>query len=126
MTWGEFFAAIATVISIVTVLIAWKKLKPEKKVLDSEAEQKKADAAQRYQAMLMQSAQREQELMTRVEALETRLDTLEKELEATKKSLGEWQNWAERLAHQIRSRGLIPVPFSLDRKTRPPAKPPTK
>lgn len=120
MTWGEFFAAVATIVSIVTVIIAWRKLKPEKRVLNADAEQKRADAAKKYQDMLIQSAEREQALMTRIEALEKRLDTLEKELEDTKKSLGEWKNWAERLAHQLRSRDLIPVPFSLERKTRPP------
>lgn len=120
MDWGTVGTLLLAVAALITAIYTLRKLKPEKRVLNTEADKNRADVAKQYQEIAKQSAQREQELMTRIEALETRLDTLEKELEATKKSLGEWQNWAERLAHQLRSRNLIPVPFSLERKTRPP------
>lgn len=119
MDWGTVAALIAAIAALIGVYITYRKLKPEKRVLD-------ADAAQKYQEMLIKSAQREQELMTRVEALENKMEKLEQELRETKKALEDWKNYADRLAHQIRSRGLIPVPFSLDRKTKPPAKPPAK
>lgn len=120
MDLGTVATLIAAIAALIGVYITWRKLKPERKVLDSEADQKRADAAQKYQAMLLQSAQREQDLMTRVEALENKMELLEKELGETKKALEDWKNYADRLAHQIRSRGMIPVPFSLERKTRPP------
>ncbi len=113
----SFLGAIATIASNLY------KAKAERKKTISEGESAIADAAD----SIAQGAKVSNDmLLSRLVEMETRekaRDKREKELlekvNALETSLTDWQDWARRLVHQVRSYGKEPVPFKILPKTGP-------
>ena len=113
----SFLGAIATIASNLY------KAKAERKKTVSEGESAIADAAD----SIAQGAKISNDmLLGRLVEMETRekdRDKREKELlekvNALETSLTDWQDWARRLVHQVRSYGKEPVPFKILPKTGP-------
>lgn len=127
-------AIISTVGSIATIFGNLYKVWAEKKKTNNEGESAIADAADSIANgakisndmllnRLIEMETREKERETELELRERARDKREKELldkvNALESSLTDWQDWARRLVHQVRSYGKEPVPFKVLPKTGP-------
>lgn len=116
-------AIISAVGGIATIMGNLYKVKAEKKKTNNEGESAIAEAAE----SLANGAKISNDmLLNRLVEMETRekaRDKREKELldkvNALETSLTDWQDWARRLVHQVRSYGKEPVPFKVLPKTGP-------
>lgn len=108
-------AYIPALISIIGALIAIWKAKPEKKKLEADTSSSIADAAESIangaNVTIEQLLGRMREMEKREHDREEAYKTIKADFENIKTSLAEWQDWARRLVHQLRSHGLEPVPF---------------
>jgi hypothetical protein len=99
----------AMLVSIGALYIAWKKAPAERESIE-------VDTASKYQIIADKAAERALKLDERVNELEDQL--VEKDKEIADLRLGYTQlkqenmdlrDWAERLAYQVQSQGLVPV-----------------
>lgn len=109
MTWGEFVSLLMAIAAIITAVIVARKFKPEERGMD-------ADTMTKYQTMLKNSASRELELMTKIDALEKRVEILEKQHEADTlllknsiKKSERFEGYIQLLIYQIKSLGGTPM-----------------
>lgn len=109
----------------VTIAINLRKAKPEAKKIESEGESAIAEAADSIANGAKISTEM---LVARLVEMETREKAREKkererdvreaemvaEMQEIRSSLSDWQDWARRLVHQLKSHGHEPVPFKID------------
>ena len=107
---GGIAALVTSFVALLGAYLAWRKTKPETRVLDG-------DAAESYQRIASQSAKRELELMAKIDVLEKRVDELAEQLEDAIKRAEKFEDWARRLVHQVRSLGAVPVPLDVTKET---------
>lgn len=122
--WVSILTALVSFIgAIATIASNLYKVKAERKKTAAEGESAIADAAD----SIANGAKISNDmLLNRLVEMETRekdRDKREKELmdkvNALETSLTDWQDWARRLVHQVRSYGKEPVPFKVLPKTGP-------
>ncbi len=109
--------------AVATIYSNLYKLKPDRMKTENEAESAIADAAESIAsgakisneyllARLLEMEKREKDRDRREEELRLQVDGLQA-------SLADWQDWARRLVHQLKSYGHEPVPFKILPKTGP-------
>jgi hypothetical protein len=87
----------AILVAVVSLYIAWRKAPLESKNLD-------AAAAEKYQAIAVNAAER-------LEALEKQVNDLAIKARAAEERAARYENWARRLSGQVVSMGGTPVPL---------------
>lgn len=120
-------AIVSTVGGLAAIFGNLYKLKPESKKIESESESAIADAADSIANgakvsnelllnRLLEMEKRERDRDVREAELLEQVKMSKKELSEIRASMADWQDWASRLVHQIRSYGKEPVPFKIDPK----------
>lgn len=121
---GTVISVIGAGVSIYKVKPETKKLNAEGKKLHAEGESALSEAAESVASgakiitdlATTELAKRVSEMEDREKDREYELGKLRLELENVKSVLADWQDWAWRLAHQLRSLDIEPVPFKVDKK----------
>jgi hypothetical protein len=127
----QILSVLSLIITIVgaaaTIVINLSKARPEAKKISSEGDSAIANAADSIANGAKISSelllQRLEEMELREKARDTREEQLQAQLEAVQASLADWQDWARRLVHQLKSHGYEPVPFKVAPKTGPLSEP---
>ncbi len=112
-------ALVSAVVSILgavaTIMILFYKVKPEVGVMKATEESSFADASESIASGAKISnellLQRIDELSQKNKIMSEKLDTLQRDFDKVRIELGEWQDWARRLSHQVKSLGHEPVAF---------------
>jgi hypothetical protein len=104
MTIGEISGIITGLVSLVGVVLLWKKASPEIRDLDGKV-------IKTYQEIIDTSATREQDLMTEVQRLRKDIEVIKESMKMREIEDAKWRDWARRLAHQVQSLGAVPVLF---------------
>lgn len=106
---------IASIVSVIGAIITIFKLKPEVRKTNADGDSAIADAAESLangakitNEMLMA---RILEMEHREKERDKREEELRAQLELVQSSLADWQDWARRLVHQLKSHGIDPVAF---------------
>lgn len=115
---------LASIVSVIGAIITIYKIKPEVRKTNADGDSAIADAAE----SLANGAKITNEMMMarildmekREEARDKREAELRKELDSVKSALADWQDWARRLVHQLKSHGYEPVPFKVTEEKKPP------
>ncbi len=114
---------LSTIISIVVTVvgaivnnaIALYKARPERNKLEAESGASMADAAESIAGGAKISndllLKRIEELDERDQEREKKFVKMQNEFDRVRLELNEWQDWARRLAHQVKSLGHEPVAF---------------
>lgn len=122
---------LASTVSVIGAIITIYKLKPEVRKARADGDSAIADAAESVangakitNEMLMsriaQMEKREKDRDVRDAERDKREEQLRAQLSSVQESLADWQDWARRLVHQLKSHGYDPVPFKKnDPKTLP-------
>jgi len=112
----NLFATLFTLVgAISTAYVVLKKVKPETRKIRNEGDSAIGEAAESIAngaktstdlllQRILEMEKREKDRDKREEAMRYQLDSLQSALQ-------DWQDWARRLVHQLRSHGLEPVPF---------------
>ena len=116
---------IGTVISVIGAGVAIYKVKPETKKMHAEGESALSEAAESVASgakiitdlATTELAKRVSEMEDREKDRERELSRMRLELEDVKSVLADWQDWARRLVHQLKSLDIEPVPFKVDKNT---------
>jgi flagellar motility protein MotE (MotC chaperone) len=111
MTVSEIISMIAVAVSIGTLTIAWRKLKPQLRQVSS-------DTASKFQEIADRAAEKIQRMQEQVDQCENKIDALESQLRSANERSARFENWAKRLAAQVVSLGAIPVELDPTRPTR--------
>lgn len=113
----SFTGAIATIASnLYKARSERKKIENEGESAIAEAADSIANGARVNNDMLLT---RLIEMETREKARDKRETELLEKVRALELSLADWQDWARRLVHQLKSHGFEPVPFKILPKTGP-------
>jgi septal ring factor EnvC (AmiA/AmiB activator) len=113
MNLGDFASVVATIGSIVAIILALRKQPHEEKNMDASTDSTKADVTAKYQEIAMKSATRITQLEKELEEVKTELSNVIDELKSIRQELLDHKDWNNRLVYQIKSLpGKIqPVPF---------------
>jgi septal ring factor EnvC (AmiA/AmiB activator) len=113
MNLGDFASIVATLGSIVAIILALRKQPHEEKSMDASTDSTKADVTAKYQEIAMKSATRITQLEKELEEVKTELSNVIDELKSIRQELLDHKDWNNRLVYQIKSLpGKIqPVPF---------------
>lgn len=105
--------------AIIGAAVAIYKAVPEKKHIEAQSQNSLADAAESVASGAKISNEL---LLKRIQELEERETKREREwqkrFEALTAELKDYQDWARRLVHQVKSRGDEPVPFKVRKEAR--------
>jgi len=110
----------STLISVGAAIVAIYKAKPEIKKIKAEGDSSIGDAAESIatgaKTITDQLVGRVKDLEEREKRREKAFKEMQDQLTRVSTSLAEWQDWAKRLAHQVKSLGHEPVAFKLNKK----------
>ena len=96
---GEWIALVA---SFVAILVSLFKTKPEIRALSGDSAESYSEAAKNYAEQVVK-------LQERLTKAEESLATVMGEINELRKENGDLRDWAERLTHQVKSLGAVPV-----------------
>jgi hypothetical protein len=109
----DFITLIVALGSLSLSIIAWKKFKPETRVIDG-------SAMKNFTELLDRATKREKEYQDEQDALNKRITQLElktvelaEQVKAANLRAAKFEDWANRLAHQVISLRGIPVPLEV-------------
>ena len=123
MEWANIISLVVAITALVGVLIGWKRIKPEGRVLDG-------TAAKQYAELVDRAAKRETEYQNKIDEIQSQLDKLkerqlsiEAELQVTKQRADKLEldlraaeekaekidRWARKLVRQVQSMNGVPV-----------------
>ncbi len=98
---------VTLIIAVAGAVLAWRKAPSERRSLD-------ADAAEKYQQIAANAADREEELKKRLLKLEAKVAEMEKQVKEANDRAIRFENYAKRLSYQVKALGHIPVPLDED------------
>jgi uncharacterized coiled-coil protein SlyX len=115
---SPYFSLAAMIIALIGAGVSLYKAKPERKKINAESDSEIGNAADSIasgaKTVVDQLRQRMQELDARDAEREKVQAEMRRELRDVKSALADWQDWARRLVHQVKSLGYEPVPFKIE------------
>lgn len=122
---------LASAVSVIGAVITIYKLKPDIRKTKMDGDSAIADAAESLangakitNEMLMARITQMEEREKKRDKLDVERDQREEQLRvqlaSMQASLADWQDWARRLVHQLKSHGYEPVPFKVTEEKKPP------
>jgi hypothetical protein len=114
LTVSAIVSIIAAVVTVIGAAVSIYKAKPEKNHIEAQSQASLADAAESVASGAKVSSDL---LLKRIKELDDRMSEREKEwkkrFDELSAELADYQDWARRLVHQVKSRGDEPVPFKV-------------